>query len=126
MKKIALLVLMAVLLFSCACTNSTGRFIAKMCVSNQTSTSFSMRYDSLDGEKTYTIKANEGDVMSIKFETTSGSLSCVIRVKGGEVLYQNDSVQTSELNITLPVSGKYEIALKANEHKGAFYFDWKQ
>ena len=125
MKKIVLaflIVLIAVCSFGCIRT--TGHYRTTMCISNQTNTSFSMQYDSLDGEKTYTFDVDAGTVLDVKFVTEKGTLTCVVTDKKGKEYYRNDEVQTEDLTIKLDDKGTYSVAITAKKHKGSFSFSW--
>ena len=125
MKKIALaflIVLIAVCSFGCIRT--TGHYRTTMCISNQTNTSFSMQYDSLDGDKKYTFDVGAGTVLDVKFETEKGNLTCVVTDKSGKEYYRNDDVQTEDLTIELGEKGTYSVMVTAKGHKGSFSFSW--
>ena len=123
MKKPALaaLLLLLALLFS-GCIGSTGHYITTMCVSNQSDDAFSMRYDSFDGQKTYSFRAKENASLTVEFETRSGTLSCSVTDGAGKEYYKNDDVQTENLTIPLGEKGKYKVSLFAKEHEGGFSF----
>lgn len=125
MKKIALVFLVALMaLCSFGCIRSTGHYRTTMCISNQTKTAFSMEYDSLDGDKTYTFDVEKDTVLDVKFVTEKGTLSCVVTDKSGKEYYRNDNVQTENLTIKLGGKGDYSVALTAKNHKGSFSFSW--
>ena len=54
------------LLFLCACESGNGNYQKNLtvnCISNRTDTGFSSRYDLFSGERAYTIKVAEGEML---------------------------------------------------------------
>ena len=122
-KAVFLTILVALVILTFGCINSTGSFVVTSCVSNQTKNAFSMSYDSFNGYKTYSFKVNDGASLSVRFVTDSGTLSCEVRDANGNEYYRNDNVLSGSLTIPLGDSGKYYVTLTADHHTGAFYFD---
>ena len=125
MKKIALVFLVALLaLCAFGCIRTTGHYRTTMCISNQTNSAFSMEYESLDGDRTYTFDVEKDTVLNVKIVTEKGTLSCVVTDKGGKEYYRNDDAQTEEFTVELGEKGRYSVAMTAKDHKGSFSVSW--
>ena len=126
MKKV-LTVFFVLLLLVCAvgCIRSTGHYRTILSISNQTSDSFYMKYESFDGEKKYSFSVKENAVLDVDFVTESGKLSCTVTDSDGNEYYKNEDVQTEKISISLGKKGRYSVCLRAEEHKGSFDFTIK-
>lgn len=98
-----------------------------MCVSNQTSESFSMSYEQFDGMKQYRLKTRQDHTtVRVDVETESGSLSVKVTAADGrdELTYVAENLQTGSYAFEVPNAGKYTVTVTADEHSGSFSFDW--
>ena len=125
MRKAATIFLI-LLLAVCAvgCIRSKGSYRTTACISNQTSDSFYMEYESLKGHKTYYFTAPDDTVLNVRFVTKGGKLSCKITDKSGKEYYVSDDVGNEELTIKLGEKSEYSVALQTDGHQGGFYFSW--
>ena len=121
-----MVVLTALLLAICAfgCIRSNGSYKVMVCISNQTSDSFYMEYESFDGNKMYIFTVSEGTTLDARFVTKEGKLTCRITDKSGTEYYKSDDVQTGETTVTLDKKGEYRVILHGDDHSGGFWFSW--
>ena len=127
--KIKHLFIITLLMFSViglvGCVSVSGNYIEKFSVSSQGKNKFSDKYDSLDGTKTYTIKAKECSNLELNVTTDSGKLTVEITDSNGQLVYQKVDIDGLTETITLEKGGKYNISFIAHEHSGSFSCKWE-
>lgn len=131
MKKLTSIVLISILLVSClvalmvaGCTTTRDKYLTIMSVSNQTSDSFSMDYDSFDGVKHYKIRLKQEATISMTFTTTEGTLDCaILDHSNSTTVYEALAVPTSTDTVTLP-KGTYVVRFTGDHHRGGWAFTW--
>ncbi|MGM9640880.1 MAG: hypothetical protein ACI3V3_05890 [Faecousia sp.] len=126
MKRILCLVLCALMLVNFSGCRSKSACFTYRSIENQNDHSFSMRYETFDGTKEYTIRVHDGQTLAVKVEivTESGSLALTIAQKGEEPAYMGNDLQTTGFTVYLKEAGTYRVTLTADEHSGSYSFDW--
>ena len=129
MKRAFLAVLVAAMLLMMA--GCEGALVSSgttfMCVSTETSESFSMDYEQFNGSKQYRLKTRQdGTTVRVDVETESGTLSVKVTAAGSkdELVYSADDLQTGSFTFHVPEAGKYTVTVTADKHSGSFSFDW--
>ena len=123
-KSIIACLLCLVCLTFCSCGNTSGKFVAKKCVSNQTNSGFSMQYESLDGYKTYEYNLKKDDFVSIEVVTQSGSLDVLVTGDDGTTYVDKRALGDDKYEFSASTAGKYVFRFTAKKHSGSFNVSW--
>ena len=127
MKKLLLLGAAALMLSGCAVVSSHGSYSAVNLEENTTNSSFSMKYDLLNGTKQYTFKTNQdNEHLHMEFTTDSGILSVLVKGEDDTEYYNVEGITSKNEKIELGKSGTYTVDFTANNHKGGFAFQIKK
>lgn len=131
MKRIACLLLLLTLALPMTACESALRSSGTtfMCVSTETSESFSMSYEKFDGMKQYRLKTKQDNAaVWVNIETESGTLSVKVTSadKSDTLVYEAENLQTGDFAFTVPEAGKYTVTVTADEHSGSYSFDWSK
>ena len=126
-KRRTLLVLMlALLLFATGCSTSS---LKVGYVSTSIGSEFSASYYHFNGTESRRIKAEEGETLSIQYETEvkRGSLDIWIQSPDGETI-DLATGETTVDSIEIPVeeSGYYRLMVVGDSTRGSFDFDWSR
>lgn len=130
-KAVAALLLCCLLLFLCACESGNGndrKNLTVNCISNQTDTGFSSRYDLFSGERAYTVKVGEGETLAVRvsIQTDAGTLDMTIGQSGQEPVYSGHGMESGGFTVYLRASGTYRILIRAQRHRGSYEVAWEK
>ena len=89
-------------------------------VGNETINSWSGRYTTLDGTMKKSIYPRS-DILHIDVETNSGTISIEIRDNDDKIIFDEQNIENSSFDID--VSGKVDVTIKADNHKGSFLIE---
>lgn len=125
-KIVSVFAVISILFIFClsGCTIVKGSYITKNSISNSTKYSFSNKYEYFNGNKTYYINVVSVCNLNFIIETNSGELNCKIIDPNGDIIYNEENIQTTKEKIYLNVTGKCIIEIIANKHSGLYSFDW--
>lgn len=74
--------------------------------------------EQMNGVDTHVLKPEEGDVLSVVFETYEGTLKLEIRDPDHAVIYEGDGTLINDFTIEVLKSGMYEIRVEGHHAKG--------
>lgn len=105
---------------------SSSSYFSYRSIETSNSTSWTMRYHTLDGTISHKINLHNDNntVITINGSTTKGDI---------EILYKDEEDNEHSLlthfddctqKYTLPKAGKYTLIIKANNHQGHFNISW--
>lgn len=81
--------------------------------------SWSASYIMLDGKLKHTIRPEDAQkTLHVKIVTDGGSISIEMKDAGGNVIFDEDNIETSNFDVN--VSGKVIVSIEADKHKGSF------
>ena len=120
---IACLLCLVCVLF-CSCGNTSGKFVVKKCVADQSKNGFSMRYESFDGYKTYEYDLKKDDFVQIKVVTDSGALDVLVTDAEGTAYVDKRALGNDEYEFSASTAGKYVFRFTAKKHSGSFVVSW--
>lgn len=128
-KAVAALLLCCLFLFLCACESGNGNYQKNLtvnCISNQTATGFSSRYDLFSGERAYTVKVAEGETLAVRvsIQTDAGTLDMTIGQSGQEPVYSGHGMENGSFTVNLRASGTYRVLVRAERHRGSYEVAW--
>jgi hypothetical protein len=84
---------------------------------------WSASYTLLDGTLQHTLRPNESDdLLLIDVSTASGTISIEIKNEDGDVVFQQEDIDSKEF--TVEVSDKISVVIHAKGHKGSFSFSF--
>lgn len=117
------------LLFLCACESGNGNYQKNLtvnCISNRTDTGFSSRYDLFSGERAYTVKVAEGEMLAVRvsIQTEAGTLDMTIGQSGQEPVYSGHGMESGSFTVYLRASGTYRVLIRAERHRGGYEVAW--
>lgn len=100
---------------------SQDRYKAVMNVESNIYNSWSMNYKYLDGVKTKTMTVKDGQIATFKVDIVSeeGELDFRITSADGTEAYVGIDLPTSTFEVFVDKSGKYELTVEAQDHKGS-------
>lgn len=78
-----------------------------------------MDYSILNGTFTHTLRLNAGDVLNVDLQVDEGSLGVVIQQEDGTTTYRNEDLETSQFNLEITQSGKYQVTITGVNTKGS-------
>lgn len=84
----------------------------------------SMSYEKFSGSKSKTISLDEPSNVSVVVSTESGTLDLSITDKDGNSYYNGINIPSSAFSVSLDKSGKYDITVSADNHKGSYDISW--
>lgn len=125
MKKISLLIMGVIfVLVLSGCQVTKGGFSEFMSVETQTGSIWSKKYQKINGSISKYFNLEENEVMSFDIVTEKGELSISLVDSNGETIYSGSEIPTSTFEVTIPSSGRYELTVEADHHKGSFEIMW--
>ncbi|MGP1419116.1 MAG: hypothetical protein ACTTJZ_04830 [Sphaerochaetaceae bacterium] len=84
---------------------------------------WSASYTLLDGTLQHTLRPNvSDDLLLIDVKTASGTISIEIKNNDGDVVFQQENLDTKEF--TVEVAEKISVVVHAKRHKGGFGFNF--
>lgn len=88
-------------------------------VSNDGWRNWSASYTMLDGTLTHTIRPKDTqEKIRVEVVTEDGSISIEMKDADGNVIFDEDNIETSTFDVNL--SGKVVVRIEADKHKGSF------
>lgn len=88
-------------------------------VSNDGWRNWSASYTMLDGTLTHTIRPKDTqEKIHVEVVTEDGSISIEMKDADGNVIFDEDNIETSTFDVNL--SGKVVVRIAADKHKGSF------
>lgn len=115
------LVLLAVFLLTFGADSMTR----VLCVRNEGRYHLRASYALLDGTETKTVHAiTTPDILHVEVETESGSLSIVVTDKKGNLVFSQESIPSSKIDVEIP--GDVKLKITADHHKGSFYIHTRE
>lgn len=88
-------------------------------VSNDGWRNWSASYTMLDGTLTRTIRPKDTqEKIHVEVVTEDGSISIEMKDADGNVIFDEDNIETSTFDVNL--SGKVVVRIEADKHKGSF------
>lgn len=88
-------------------------------VSNDGWRNWSASYTMLDGTLTHTIRPKDTqEKIHVEVVTEDGSISIEMKDADGNVIFDEDNIETSTFDVNL--SGKVVVRIEADKHKGSF------
>ena len=85
---------------------------------------WSASYTLLDGTLQYTLRPRSSDnLLHINVKNESGTLSIEVKNAGGDVVFQEENLDTGEYDMY--VSEKVTVIVRAKGHKGSFSFNFE-
>jgi hypothetical protein len=88
-------------------------------VGNDRWRSWSASYTMLDGKLKHTIRPEDTQkTLHVKIVTEGGGISIEMKDAGGNVIFDEDNIETSNFDVN--VSGKVVVSIEADKHKGSF------
>lgn len=119
MKKFSLLTLLAlwmlVIVTGCAQPEFNGNRTGN-------NSQFVMDYTVLSRTETHEMDLQEGDVVNVEIENTSGRLDVQITGPDGQVIYQGDDADSGAFSITIPKTGTYTFSVTGDGARGSVSF----
>ena len=88
-------------------------------VSNESRSSWSARYNLLDGSMRRTVYLSQStEPIHVEVVTSSGAISIEMRDAKGNIIFSEDNIGTNSFDIETP--GKVVVFIVADHHKGSF------
>ena len=85
---------------------------------------WSASYTLLDGTLQHTLRPRSSDnLLHINVKNESGTLSIEVKNAGGDVVFQEENLDTGEYDMY--VSEKVTVIVRAKGHKGSFSFNFE-
>ena len=116
----------AVIIFAVILTSgltSSGSGLQMGWVETNTSDYWSATYAFHDGYQQRTINTGgEPATLKVEIVSSSGELGMTITDENGNVIYQEDKIETSSFEIEIP--GKVTVKITGEDHKGSFSLSW--
>ncbi len=72
----------------------------------------------MTGTDEYTLTLKGGDMLSVEFVTTEGSLKTEIKDSDGEIVYSGNGKEANTFTVNVKKDGEYVIRVEANKAKG--------
>ena len=119
-KRMILMIPVAVVVFFLVLRVGSGSFRSAVrigYVGSEGRSSWSGSYRSLDGKMWKNIHP-EGDMLHIRVETQSGTISIQVKDKEGNVIFSENDMGTN--NFDVEVQGKVSVLIEADNHRGGF------
>lgn len=86
--------------------------------------SWSASYSYYDGWRHRTVNwSGNARILSVQIVTESGELDLLVTDQEGNILFSGDNIGTESIEI--PITGKTDIRLAADKHKGSIELFWK-
>lgn len=85
--------------------------------------SYALDIEAMNGTDSHTLELEQGDALSIQFETVKGSLSMEITSPDGAVIYQGDGTEATQFTLDVPADGAYTISVEGNKAQGSIRVD---
>ena len=86
--------------------------------------SYMAKIEKMTGTDLHIMELNEGDVLSLYFETYNGDLYLKITGPDGQSLYEGNGKAINDFKVNVNISGSYSISVAAKRAKG--YIDIKK
>ena len=102
---------------------STGSGLRVMWSEEKTAESWCATYAYHDGYQQRTVNLNdEPTTMDVEIVTTDGTIGIIVTADDGNILFNQESIQTTSFSIDLP--GKVLVRINSDAHKGSYAIHW--
>ncbi len=118
------LIIPALLLLCVGCSRGSYSVISGSSISK--AGEFSMKYRRFDGWRIKTLSTGDDPVtLNIAITNNEGTLAVSVTEKdSGELLFNEDAIESGEWTVELPANSNIEIKVTAERHSGSYRFTW--